>query len=53
MDLQLNQWNKITFDYLTPEVRRKDNLLKIYFWNRGTGQIFIDDLQVEVFEKDR
>jgi hypothetical protein len=53
MDLQLNQWNRITFDYLTPEVRRKDNLLKIYFWNRGTGQIFIDDFQVEVFEKER
>ncbi len=53
MDLQLNQWNRITFDYLTPEVRRKDNLLKIYFWNRGTGQIFIDDLQAEVFEKEK
>ena len=51
MVLQLKQWNMITYDYLTPEVREKNNILKVYFWNRGTGQIFIDDLEVEVFEK--
>jgi hypothetical protein len=51
MNLRTKQWNTIKFDYLTPEVRKQDDLLKIYFRNRGSGQIFIDDLQLEVFEK--
>jgi len=53
MNLQINQWNKITFFYLTPAVRKMDNNLKAYFWNRGTGKVYIDDLKVEVFKKDR
>jgi len=51
MNLQINQWNKVTYLYLTPEVRKKYNNLKVYFWNRGTGKVYIDDLQVEVLEK--
>ena len=50
MNLQLNKWNKVTYFYLTPEVRKKYDNLKVYFWNRGTGKVFIDDLQVEVLE---
>jgi len=51
MNLRTNQWNTVNFDYLTPEVRKQDDLLKVYFRNRGSGQIFINDLQLEVFEK--
>ncbi len=51
MDLKINQWNRISYSYLTPEVRNTNNILKVYFWNRGKGQVFLDDLQVEVFEK--
>jgi hypothetical protein len=51
MKLELNKWNKIKFDYLTPEVRRDKDKLKVYFWNRGKGTFFIDDLQVEIFDK--
>jgi len=50
MNLDLNQWNNIEFDYLTPEVRTRQDSLKVYFWNRGKSTIFIDDFQV-VFEK--
>jgi hypothetical protein len=46
-----NQWNKIQFDYLTPEVRRKKDKLKVYFWLRGKEAFYIDDLKIEVFEK--
>lgn len=53
INLQINQWNKITFFYLTPAVRKMDDNLKVYFWNRGTGKVYIDDLKVEVFEKER
>lgn len=33
MNLKLNEWNRIYFDYLTPEVRRKTDNLKVYSMN--------------------
>lgn len=51
MKLELNKWNKISVDYITPEVRRKSDNLKIYFWHRGKYPVYIDDLQAEIFEK--
>lgn len=48
MNLELNRWNRVTYEYLTPEVRKKTDLLKVYFWNRGKGEVYIDDLKVEV-----
>jgi len=53
MNLELNKWNKISFDYLTPEVRSASDYLKVYFWHRGKEPIFIDDLQINVFEKKK
>jgi hypothetical protein len=50
MSLELNAWNKISFDYLTPEVRNKSDRLKIYLWLRGNQKVFIDDLEVAVYE---
>jgi hypothetical protein len=49
--INTNEWNEITFDYLTPEVRRKNNLIKSYFWNRGKGNYWIKDFEIEVFER--
>jgi len=52
MNLKLNQWNKINMDYLTPEIRsRWDNLI-IYFWYQEKHPIYIDDLQVHIYEKE-
>ena len=51
MNLQINQWNKISFDYLTPEVRNESDSLKAYLLNRGSGTVYIDDFQLDVFEK--
>ncbi len=51
--LQIGKWNKLSFDYLTPEVRTKEDVLKIYFWNKGRGKVIIDDVTVTVFEPDR
>lgn len=45
------QWNKFTFDYLTPEVRNENDKLIIYFWLRGKQPFYIDDFKVEAFEK--
>ena len=50
LDLKLNQWNKVSFDYMTPEVRTTNDKLKVYVWLRGKDALYIDDLKVEVFE---
>jgi hypothetical protein len=44
------EWNKLTIDYLTPEVRSGNDPLKVYVWYRGQGDVFIDDMVVEAFE---
>ncbi len=51
--LKLNQWNKITVDYLIPEVRQKSGKMEVYIWNRGKKDIFFDDLKVELFNPDK
>ncbi|MBC8321170.1 MAG: hypothetical protein H8E34_10640 [Bacteroidetes bacterium] len=48
--LRLNQWNKVSFDYLTPEVRSKKDNLIVYIWNRGKKNIYFDKLTIELFE---
>ncbi len=51
MNLIAKQWQTISFYYLTPEVRNKNNYLKTYVWYRGKTQIYIDDFQVEIYER--
>ncbi len=50
LDLKLNQWNKVVFEYLTPEVRSKRDKLKAYIWYQGSEEIYIDDFKIEAFE---
>jgi hypothetical protein len=49
--LKLNEWNLISMDYLTPEVRSKEDKLTVYLWNRGNLDIYFDDLKIEVFDE--
>jgi len=48
--LVLNQWNKVSLDYLTPEVRSKNDNLIVYIWNRGKKDIYFDNLTIEMYE---
>jgi len=50
MNLKLNEWNDISFDYLTPEVRRKNDIFRTFVWNITGAPILVDELSVEVFE---
>jgi len=50
LDLDLHKWNHIRLDYLTPEVRSKNDRLEVYYWHRGKHEIYIDDLMIEIFE---
>lgn len=50
-NVELNKWNHITIDYLTPEVvRDKDDMLNVYIWNHHKSHFLIDDLEVKVYE---
>ena len=50
MNLKQNEWNEISFNYLTPEVRRKDNIFRTFIWNISGAPILVDELSVEIFE---
>ncbi|MPL99172.1 hypothetical protein SDC9_45388 [bioreactor metagenome] len=50
--LRPDVWNELQFDYLTPEVRRKRDPFITYIWNMKGGRILVDNLSVEVFEKN-
>jgi hypothetical protein len=49
-EMKTGKWNKMRMDYLTPEVRSKDDSVKIYFWLQGENPVFIDNLKIEVFD---
>ena len=50
MKLELNKWNKICSDYLTPEVRNKKDNLKVYSMGQRKAAPYVDDLQVLVYQ---
>lgn len=47
------QWRKIQFDYQTPEVRNESDPLKYYVWNQGKKVVLVDELNIEVLERNR
>jgi len=49
-EIKPGKWNKIKLDYLTPEVRSKNDELKIHIWNKGKKTFYIDDINIELFE---
>lgn len=48
--IKYNAWNEIEMDYITPEVRSTKDNVKIYIWQRGKNNVFVDDILVEGFE---
>lgn len=48
--IKFGYWNTLTVDYLTPEVRTKDDNLKVYLWYRGNKSVLIDSLTIYKFE---
>lgn len=51
--IKAGQWNKIQFDYQTPEVRNESDPLKFYVWNQSRKPVFVDEMDVEVLERIR
>ena len=49
---KLNSWNKFTIDHITPEVRNIHDKINIYFWYKEKAPVYVDDLQIQAFEKN-
>jgi hypothetical protein len=49
-DNEKGNWKKISFDYMTPEVRSLEDPLKVYVWHRGKMPILIKNLTVEAYD---
>ncbi len=47
--LKRDDWNFVTADYMTPEVRSEQDNLKVYVWHRGKAEIFVDNLWVKCY----
>lgn len=45
------QWNLLTADYLTPEVRTKNEIVQSYIWYNGEGEVWIDDFSIDVLQE--
>jgi hypothetical protein len=52
LPLKMNEWNRVTMDYMTPFPRSKRDDFSVYLWDPGKAEVFVDDLSVEVFEKE-
>lgn len=44
-------WKSKTIHFLTPEIRSKNDMLKIDFWKRSPANLWIDNLKIVVYEK--
>jgi len=52
LNLKLNAWNELKMDYLTPEVPKNTDQLKVYFWLRGKQPLNVGVMQLSVYEKN-
>jgi hypothetical protein len=49
LDLKEGEWNYVSSDYLSPEMRSRDDKTKAFVWNRGGNELYLDDFKLEVF----
>jgi hypothetical protein len=48
--LQPGKWGKVTLTVSLPDIKSKNDLLKVYLWNPGKQLIYLDDLSVELLK---
>ncbi|MHB1277408.1 MAG: hypothetical protein ACYC1Q_03350 [Bacteroidia bacterium] len=48
--LKKGEWQRISMDYMTPEVRNKADKVKIYLWYRGKDPIYARILEIIKYE---
>ena len=48
--LMLYEWEESSFEHALPEWKSPDDILKVYIWNKGRQQFYIDDLTISLKE---
>ncbi|MBI1221125.1 MAG: hypothetical protein GC180_00860 [Bacteroidetes bacterium] len=48
--LKRGEWQHISMDYMTPEVRNKADRLKAYLWYRGKGPVYARSMKITRYE---
>ena len=51
-DVKPGRWNRISIDYRIPPAPDHDDVLQVYFWYRGSGEMLVDDIEVDFFEPE-
>lgn len=51
-EIALNDWNDIELFYLTPEVRRPDDIFRVTIWYRGQENLFVDRVQIDLLKPE-
>ncbi|NTW33347.1 MAG: glycosyltransferase family 39 protein [Bacteroidetes bacterium] len=46
-----NKWGQVFFSFNLPELRSKNDELKIYVWNPDKQPLYIDNFELKLFEK--
>jgi hypothetical protein len=46
-----DQWNRISIDYLIPPPPDREDVLLVYFWYRGAGDLLVDDIEIDFFSQ--
>ena len=49
---QFNTWQEISFTYNNNNNILPDDLVKVYVWNNGQEEVYIDDFRIEVINKE-
>jgi len=49
-DAEPDRWNRITLDYETPPIIDTEDEVLIFFWYRGDREVFLDDLEISIYE---
>jgi hypothetical protein len=50
LNIEPNKWTEVSMVYLTPVIRIKTDKLRVFFLQRGTSTIYVDDIKLEVWE---
>jgi len=51
-ELKQGQWNKVSFWYLSPEIRSEKDIFCVSLWMTGSGRILIDKLTIRTYSRD-
>jgi hypothetical protein len=51
LPLRHGVWNEIDIYQLTPEVRLREDVMRVYFRNVGADTVYLDDLRIDIYEQ--